>query len=68
MNNFLEKYKLPIRALSIIAFAILAYVRWSNYAETKATRQLIGGFIWSAALIFGIIKLVEIIKEKNKTN
>jgi hypothetical protein len=68
MNNFLEKYKLPIRALSIIAFTILAYVRWSNYAETKATRQLIGGFIWSAALIFGIIKLVEIIKEKNKTN
>jgi hypothetical protein len=68
MNSFLEKYKLPIRVLSIIAFAVLAYIRWSNYAETKATRQLVGGFIWSAALVFGIIKLAEIIKERNKTN
>jgi hypothetical protein len=68
MNNFLEKYKLPLRFLYIIVVAILAYLRWSDYIETKATRQLAGGFIWSAALVFGIIKLVEIIKEKNKTN
>jgi hypothetical protein len=68
MNNFFEKYKLPIRFFLIIAFAIFACVRWSNYAETKATRQLVGGFVWSAALVFGIIKLVEIVKEKNKTD
>lgn len=68
MNSFLEKYKLQIRSLSVIAFALLAYVRWNKYFETKATSQLIGGIIWVGALLFSIANLIELIKERNKTN
>jgi hypothetical protein len=68
MNDFFEKYKIPIKVLSIIAFAILAFLRWSKYFETKSTISLIGGIIWVGALIFGVSSLVELIKERNKTN